>query len=82
MTEDAASVPAPRRPEELETAPTRDATAVIAERRGITPDSARRWLTRHVRPVGREVGRVGENLWPMVRVRQLLDVAEAEYEQR
>lgn len=79
---DETTVPEQRRPGEIETAPTRDATALIAQRRGITPESARRWLTRHVKPVGRETGRQGENLWPLVRVRHLLDVAELEYERR
>lgn len=49
---------------------TSQACAYVASMRGITPESARRWLGRHVAPEGRDAGRDGENLWPVTTVRR------------
>lgn len=40
---------------------TSQACVFVAAVRDITPESARRWLGRHVVPVDREPGREGEN---------------------
>ena len=76
------AVPPPRRPGDVELWPTRRAVPLIAARRGIEPESARKWLHRHVKPDSREAGRDGENLWPIARVRQLLSDAESEFTRR
>lgn len=51
--------------------PTRDAATHVAAVRGISYESARRWLSRHVAPLDREPGREGQNRYVVATVRRL-----------
>lgn len=69
-------VTVPRQRDGTELWPTSHVCALVAQARGITPESARRWLTRNrrLRPVNREVGREGENQYVAAMVRVVLGI--------